>query len=159
MATREHIKRVELADDLRTRWWVRALLATEQDKLGCILRAAMNKQQGDADHEQTLVSFGPKAIILDDTAPENGGIQTDGSGIVWTNVLVPGGLVARTSPVCTLAQLVGAMQRLIDQLEFVSWEADALAAMVRAWIHSDQRKNAGNRPEDRLPVDSIDKDS
>lgn len=160
MALSEQKLRDEVAQGFRQLWWVRALLHTERLPLGAVLRAAMNKQQGDELRgiPQTLVAFGPKAIILDDTAPECFDLLSlDGSGVIWTNVRRPGWLASRTIPVFTVKQFAAATQTLVDDLQFTEDEAFALTAILRAWIHSDQRKGAGNRPEDRLPVDSIDK--
>jgi histidinol-phosphate/aromatic aminotransferase/cobyric acid decarboxylase-like protein len=40
--------RVEVADMVRSQWWVRCLLATEGDQLGLILRAVANYDLPDA---------------------------------------------------------------------------------------------------------------
>lgn len=140
------------AEIARSIWWIRALLATERDKLGCVLRFVMNKQQGDAKHPQVLDAYVSRCTILDDTAPENAGVYKDGSGVVWCNVARPNGLAAKTEPVFTVKQWVGNIQRLVDALDLNAEEAFALVDVNKQWIRHDYRKGSAVMGlNDRIP--------
>jgi hypothetical protein len=133
-------------------WWIRALITTEHDKLGCVLRFVMNKQQGDAKHAQVLDAYTSRCTILDDTAPENVGVPKDGSGVVWCNVSHPGALSARTEPVFTVRDWVGNIQRLVDVLDLNEEEAFALVDANKQFIRHDYRKNLDVMGlDDRIP--------
>jgi hypothetical protein len=138
--------RGEAAEMLLGQWWVRALLATENDTLGAILRAATGLQS------KRLVVFGPRCTILDDSDEKNQDLwlTKDGTGVVWCNVLRPGALgPASPEPICTAGQFARAVQTLIDNLDLSREEAEALVKVCQAWVGTDWRLNAGNLPADR----------
>jgi hypothetical protein len=145
-------KKSDRAEIARSIWWIRALLATEQDKLGCVLRFVMNKQQGDAKHPQVLDAYLSRATILDDTASENIGYPKDGSGVVWCNVGRPGALKGTTEPVFTVREWAGNIQRLVDTLDLNEEEAFALVDSCKQFIRHDYRKGLDVMGlDDRIP--------
>lgn len=141
-------QRRQLSELFLSKWWVKALLATEHDILGAILRSAM----GILPKAEPLVVFGPKCVLLDDLAPECSALPfaKDGSGVVWCNVLEVGALEAVTKPICTVKDMVGAVRNLVDDLEFNIDEVTALLRLITAWIGNDNRSQAMS-VEDRVP--------
>jgi hypothetical protein len=144
--------RAEVAEYALSKWWVWALLHTEHDTLGAVLRAATGLQS------KTLVVFGPRCVILDDADEKNQDILVvkDGSGVVWCNVLEPGGLgPARPMPICTTKAFTTSIQKLVDDLNLTRGEAEALVALCRSWVGTDWRLDAGNLPEDRGVTETL----
>lgn len=123
--------RVEVADLLRSRWWVKCLLATETDNLGLILRATM------AVPTDAPPWLGPSAII-------------DQHGVVLSNYVDEHNRMHFASAVCHIEDLVRNLQGLIDAQGLNRMEAEALMGQVRAWIKSDARPQT-EQAEDRIP--------
>ena len=125
--------RKEVAEIFRGQWWVRALLATEHDKLGLILRAAMAKPTEDPPW------LGPSAIV-------------DPNGMVLSNWVDEHNHMTFAVAVCTLEELVNHARDLCDQLRFTQLEAAALFATLRQWVTVDARPET-EQPEDRVPLE------
>lgn len=116
-------------------WWVRCLLATESDKLGLVLRAAMAKPTLDPPW------LGPSAII-------------DREGIVLSNYVDRLGQRKPIVgfPVCGIDELLDNCRRLADQLALTQAQTEALFDMIRQWIKSDARPTS-EQAEDRIPAE------
>lgn len=125
--------RKEVADIYLSRWWVKVLLATEQDKLGLVLRAAM------AFPSESPPWLGPSAII-------------DDKGMVLSNWVDEHNHMHFAAAVCTIDELVGNARRLCDALKLNRAEAEALFAKLREWIKNDARPTT-EQPEDRIPIE------
>lgn len=125
--------RVEVADMLLSQWWVQCLLATENDQLGLILRAAMGIPTNDPPW------LGPSAII-------------DQKGIVLSNYVDENNKMIFASTVCHVDDLVGNLRRLCDGLALKDIHAHALFSQVKSWIKTDARP-ATEQPEDRIPIE------
>ena len=130
--------RKEVAELLLTRWWVRALLATEEDRLGVILRTCLMKQL----RELTPgVAVAGAAAILND-GPDGGIIRTN-----WWD----GRRMHFAAVICSLDDLLGNCRRLCDQLQFTQLEAEALFGALREWIKD--FRTTGETAEDRVPIE------
>lgn len=125
--------RKEVADLVLERWWVRALLATEKDRLGLVLRAVFALPTNSAPW------LGPSAIV-------------DDKGMVLSNWVDEHNHRHFAAGVCTLEDLIGNLRRLCDTLGFTQMEAEMLFAKVRQWITIDCRP-ASEQPEDRIPIE------
>lgn len=125
--------RDEVADLVRSQWWVRCLLATEEDRLGLILRAVMAKP--------TLSPpwLGPSAII-------------DQNGVVLSNYVDAGNHMIFAAAVCSVNDLVDNLRALVDQLQLSDVQAHALFHQVKGWIKSDARPET-EQAEDRIPLE------
>ena len=125
--------RNEVAGMLLGTWWVQCLLATEEGKLGMILRAAFAKP--------TLNPpwYGPSAII-------------DDKGIVLTNYVDSQNHMHFAEPICSIDELLGNLRRLCDALKLSDTDAYALFEMVKQWVKSDARPET-EQPEDRIPIE------
>lgn len=125
--------RVEVADLVRSQWWVRCLLASEDDQLGLILRAVMGMP--------TLSPpwLGPSAII-------------DDKGIVLSNYVDSNNKMHFAAVVCHVDDLVDNLRALVDMLQISDVQAHALFAQVKAWIKSDARPET-EQAEDRVPIE------
>ena len=124
--------REEVADLLLSRWFVRALLATENDRLGLILRAALEMPTVDPPW------LGPSAILNDD-------------GLIRSNWVDEHQVITVGAVVCTLEDLLGNCRRLCDQLAFTQTEADMLFGKLRQWIKD--FRTTGQTAEDRVPIE------
>jgi hypothetical protein len=116
----------------RSRAWVRALLATENDKLGLILRAAMAKPTKDPPW------LGPSAI-------------TDHEGMILSNWVDEHNKFHFAAGVCTVEELVDNLRRLCDSLRLSQEEAESIFLPVRQWITI--RNDTPEKPEDRVPIE------
>lgn len=125
--------RVEVADMVKSQWWVRALLITEEDQLGLILRAVMGIPTNNPPW------LGPSAII-------------DQKGIVLSNYVDANNKRHFASTVCHIDDLVSNLRRLCDHLQLSDIHAHALFAQVKAWIKSDARPET-EQSEDRIPLE------
>jgi hypothetical protein len=125
--------RVEVADMVRSQWWVRCLLATEEDKLGLILRAAMGIPTINPPW------LGPSAIV-------------DREGVVHSNYVDESNKMHFAAIVCTVDELVGNLRGLVDALQISDVQAHALFTQVKGWIKSDARPET-EQPEDRVPIE------
>jgi hypothetical protein len=125
--------RAEVAELVGSQWWVRALLLTEDDQLGLILRAVMAKP--------TLNPpwLGPSAII-------------DQNGVVLSNYVDAANKRHFAAAVCHIDDLVANLRRLCDTLALSDVHAHALFSQVRAWIATDARPET-EQPEDRVPIE------
>lgn len=125
--------RSEVAELVRGRYWVKALLATEADQLGLILRAVMAKP--------TLSPpwLGPSAII-------------DQNGIVLSNYVDGNNKRHFAAAICHINDLVSNLRRLCDTLAISDVEAHALFAQVRGWIKEDARPHT-EQASDRIPIE------
>jgi hypothetical protein len=133
---REHIPdklRVEVAELVRGRYWVQALLATEHDQLGLILRAAF------AIPTNNPPWLGPSAII-------------DQNGIVLSNYVDGNNKRHFAAAVCHIDDLVSNLRRLCDTLGLSDVHAHALFSQVRGWIKEDARPST-EQAEDRVPIE------
>lgn len=128
----EHL-RVEVADLVRSQWWVKCLLATEHDTLGLILRAAMAKPTN------SPAWLGPSAII-------------DDKGYVLSNYVDAENHMHFASVICHVDDMVANLRRLVDSLQLSDIHAHALFAQVKAWIKTDARPET-EQPEDRIPIE------
>jgi hypothetical protein len=128
----EHL-RVEVAEMLRSNWRVKALLATEDGRLGVILRAVLACPTNDPPW------LGPSAIV-------------DRAGIVLSNWVDEHNHRHFAAAVCTLEDLVNNCRSLCEALSFTDAEANALFFALRAWIKVDARP-ATEQPEDRIPLE------
>jgi len=132
----EHIPEklhVEVADLVRQQWWARALLATESDHLGLILRAVMGIPTKDPPW------LGPSAII-------------DQNGVVLSNYVDSSNKMHFAAAVCSVDDLVGNLRSLVDHLQISDVQAHALFTQVKGWIKSDARPET-EQPEDRIPIE------
>ena len=125
--------RKDVADLFRSRWWVKCLLATEEDRLGLVLRAAMAKPT------ESPPWFGPSAII-------------DDKGWVLTNYVDEGNKMHFATVVCHIDDLVNNARDLADSLQLSDVHAHALFATLRAWIKTDARPET-EQAEDRIPIE------
>lgn len=125
--------RVEVADMVGSLWWTRALLATESDQLGLILRAVMGIPTNNPPW------LGPSAII-------------DQQGIVLSNYVDSNNKRTFAAAVCHIDDLVSNLRRLCDTLNISDVHAHALFGQVRGWIKSDARPET-QQPEDRVPIE------
>lgn len=125
--------RKDVAALVGSQWWVRCLLATEEDQLGLILRAVMAKP--------TLSPpwLGPSAII-------------DPRGIVLSNYVDANNKRHFAAAVCHIDDLVNNLRRLCDSLSLSDVHAHALFDMVKQWIKSDARPHT-EQSEDRVPIE------
>lgn len=125
--------RIEVADMVRSQWWARALLATEDDHLGLILRAVMGMP--------TLSPpwLGPSAII-------------DDKGVVLSNYVDSSNKMHFAAVVCHVNDLVDNLRSLCDSLAISDIQAHALFHQVKGWIKSDARP-ATEQAEDRVPLE------
>jgi hypothetical protein len=133
---REHIPdklRVEVADMVGSLWWTRALLATERDQLGLILRAVMGIPTNNPPW------LGPSAII-------------DQQGIVLSNYVDANNRRTFAAAVCHIDDLVSNLRRLCDTLGLSDVHAHALFSQVRGWIKEDARPST-EQAEDRVPIE------
>jgi hypothetical protein len=133
---REHIPdklRVEVADMVGSLWWTRALLATESDQLGLILRAVMGIPTNNPPW------LGPSAII-------------DQNGIVLSNYVDAQNKRHFAAAVCHINDLVSNLRRLCDTLSLSDVHAHALFSQVRGWIKEDARPST-EQAEDRVPIE------
>jgi hypothetical protein len=128
----EHL-RIEVADLVRSQWWVQCLLVTENDQLGLILRAAMGVPTVDPPW------LGPSAII-------------DDNGIVLSNYVDEQNKMHFAAVVCHIDDLVANLRRLCDGLQLSDTFAHALFGQVKAWIKTDARPET-EQPEDRVPIE------
>ena len=132
----EHIPasiRKEVADLVRQQWWVRCLLATEEDRLGLILRAATGIPT------EAPPWLGPSAII-------------DRQGVVLSNYVDEANHMHFAAAVCHVDDLVGNLRGLVDQLQLTDIQAHALFSQVKAWVKTDARPET-EQPEDRVPLE------
>lgn len=125
--------RVEVADLVRSQWWVKCLLATETDQLGLILRAAMGVPTINPPW------LGPSAII-------------DDKGWLLTNYVDGNNKMHFAATVCHVDDLVANLRRLVDSLDIQGVQAHALFTQVKAWIKTDARPET-EQPEDRIPIE------
>lgn len=125
--------RSEVADIFRSQWWARALLETEHDHLGLILRAVMGIPTKDPPW------LGPSAII-------------DDKGIVLSNFVDSDNKMHFAAVVCHVDDLVANLRALVDQLQVSDVQAHALFSQVKAWIKTDARPET-EQPEDRVPIE------
>ena len=125
--------RVEVADRVRSLWWARALLATENDPLGLILRAVMGVPTRDPPW------LGPSAII-------------DQKGILLSNYVDSANKKHFAAVVCHVGDLVDNLRGLADSLALSDVHAHALFAQVKGWIKSDARPDT-EQAEDRIPLE------
>ena len=125
--------RIEVADLVRSQWWVRCLLVTENDQLGLILRAAMGIPTNDPPW------LGPSAII-------------DDKGVVLSNYVDELNRFHLAAVVCHIDDLVANLRRLCDALQLSDLFAHALFGQVRTWIKSDARPET-EQAEDRVPIE------
>ena len=125
--------REEVAAIYREQWWVKCLLATENDKLGLILRAVMGMPTNDPPW------LGPSAII-------------DQQGMVLSNWVDESNHMHFASGVCTIDELVQNLRGLVDHLQLSFDEATRLFTQVRGWIKSDARPET-EQAEDRIPIE------
>lgn len=125
--------RAEVAAFVASQWWARALLATERDQLGLILRAVLGKPTN------APPWLGPSAII-------------DTHGRVLSNFVDERNHSHFAVTVCHIDDLVANLRRLCDALSLSDVHAHALFAAVRAWIKSDARPET-EQPEDRVPIE------
>ncbi len=125
--------RVEVADLVRSRWWVQCLLATEEDQLGLILRAVMGVPTNDPPW------LGPSAII-------------DDKGVVLSNYVDEQNKMHFAAVVCHIDDLVANLRQLCDGLQLGDTYAHALFGQVKGWIKSDARPEA-EQAEDRVPLE------
>lgn len=125
--------RGDVAEIYRSQWWVQALLQTEEDHLGLILRAVMGVP--------TLSPpwLGPSAII-------------DDQGIVLSNYVDADNRMHFAAVVCHVDDLVANLRALVDQLQVSDVHAHALFSQVKGWIKSDARPET-EQPEDRIPIE------
>lgn len=128
----EHL-REEVAEIYRSLWWVKCLLATEQDRLGLILRAIC------ALPTEKPPWLGPSAII-------------DEGGRVLSNWVDEHNHFHLAAVVCHIDDLLNNLRDLAAQLQLSHTETEALFAQVRCWIKSDARPIDGNAVEDRIPA-------
>ena len=125
--------RADVAAMYRSRWWVKALLITEHDKLGLILRAAFAKPTV---HPPWL---GPTAIV-------------DRDGMVLSNWVDDKQRMTFAAAVCTLQELVDNCRELCNDLKFTQMEANMLFDHLRQWITIDARPKS-EQAEDRVPLE------
>jgi len=125
--------RTEVAELVGSTWWCRALLMTETDQLGLILRAVMAKPTLDPPW------LGPSAII-------------DQNGIVLSNYVDSSNHMNFAAAICHIDDLVSNLRRLCDTLGLGDVHAHALFSQVRSWIKSDARPET-EQPEDRIPIE------
>lgn len=125
--------RGEVAALVGSQWWARALLATEADQLGLILRAAMGIPT------KAPPWLGPSAII-------------DDKGIVLSNYVDAANKRTFAAAVCHIDDLVANLRRLCDALHLTDVQAHALFAQVRAWITADARPHT-EQADDRIPIE------
>lgn len=133
---REHIPdklRNEVAELVGSTWWCRALLITESDQLGLILRAVM------AIPTDRPPWLGPSAII-------------DDKGIVLSNYVGEDNRPHVGVVVCHINDLVENLRRLCDSLGLSDVHAHALFSQVRGWITSDARPHT-EQASDRIPIE------
>lgn len=133
---REHIPdklRVEVADMVKSQWWVQCLLLTEHDQLGLILRAVMEIPTN------APPWLGPSAII-------------DQNGIVLSNYVEANNKRTFAAAVCHIDDLVSNLRRLCDTLSISDVHAHALFSQVRGWIKEDARPHT-QQAEDRVPIE------
>lgn len=133
---REHIPeklRTEVAELVGSQWWARALLISEHDQLGLILRAVMGVPTN------LPPWFGPSAII-------------DQNGIVLSNYVDARNKFHFAATVCHIDDLVNNLRRLCDTLAISDVEAHALFAQVRGWIKEDARPHT-EQASDRVPIE------
>ena len=125
--------RTEVADIYLQQWWAQVLLATEEDRLGLILRAVMAIPSADPPW------LGPSAII-------------DDKGMVLSNWVDESNRMHFAAAVCTIKELVDNLRRVCDQCDLSAGDAEKLFDMVRRWIRVDARPNT-EQPEDRVPLE------
>lgn len=125
--------RIEVADMVRSQWWVRCLLATEEDQLGLVLRAVMGVPTINPPW------LGPSAII-------------DDKGVVLSNYVDERQKMHFAAVVCHIDDLVANLRRLVDALQISDTYAHALFGQVKAWIKTDARPET-EQPEDRVPIE------
>lgn len=125
--------RAEVAELVGSTWWARALLISEHDQLGLILRAVMGIP---TDHPPWL---GPSAII-------------DNKGIVLSNYVDGNNKRHFAAAICHIDDLVSNLRRLCDTLSLSDVHAHALFAQVRGWIKEDARPHT-EQAEDRVPIE------
>ncbi len=125
--------RGDVADLVRSQWWVRCLLATEHDLLGMVLRAVM------AVPTVNPPWFGPSAVI-------------DNKGIVLTNYVDERNKMHFATAVCHIEDLVNNLRSLCDTLQISDVQAHALFNQVKGWIKIDARPET-EQPEDRIPIE------
>ena len=125
--------RVEVAELVGSTWWCRALLMTEHDQLGLILRAVMQIPTN------APPWLGPSAII-------------DQKGIVLSNFVGADNKRHFAAAICHVDDLVSNLRRLCDTLAISDVHAHALFAQVKGWITSDARPDT-QQPEDRVPIE------
>ena len=126
--------REDVAAIYLSRWWVKALLATQDDKLGLILRAAFACPTVDPPW------LGPTAII-------------DDAGAVLSNWVDASNRMTFAAAVCTLQELVDNARDLCERLNFTQAEAEALFQRLRQWITIDARPKS-EQAEDRIPLEA-----
>ena len=125
--------RKDVADLVRSQWWVRCLLATENDRLGLILRAVMGVPT------EAPPWFGPSAII-------------DDQGVALSNYVDEINKMHFAAVVCHVDDLVNNLRGLVDALQISDVQAYALFSQVKGWIKSDARPHT-EQPEDRVPIE------
>lgn len=125
--------REEVASMVRQQWWVRCLLATEQDQLGLILRAVMGVPTNNPPW------LGPSAII-------------DQNGFVLSNYVDESNKMHFAAAVCHVDDLVDNLRALCDTLKISDVQAHALFSQVKGWIKSDARPTT-EQAEDRVPIE------
>lgn len=125
--------RKEVAELVGSKWWVRALLITEEDQLGLILRAVMGIPTNNPPW------LGPSAII-------------DDKGIVLSNYVDANNKRHFAAAICHIDDLVSNLRRLCDSLHLSDTHAHALFAQVRSWIKEDARPHT-EQAEDRVPLE------
>lgn len=125
--------RQDVADMVRSVWWVRCLLETENGRLGMILRAAMAKPT------ESPPWFGPSAII-------------DNDGWVLTNYVDDSNKQHFACVACHIDDLVNNLRDLAGLLRLADHEAEALFAAIRAWIKEDARPHT-EQAQDRVPIE------
>lgn len=133
---REHIPdklRAEVAAMVGSTWWARALLISEHDQLGLILRAAMGIPTN------APPWLGPSAII-------------DQNGIVLSNYVDTNNKRTFAAAICHINDLVSNLRRLCDTLAISDVHAHALFAQVRGWIKEDARPHT-EQANDRVPLE------
>lgn len=126
--------REEVAELVRSQWWVRCLLASEEDPvLGLVLRAVMGIP---TDSPPWL---GPSAII-------------DQNGIILSNYVDSKNKLHFAATVCHVNDLVDNLRALCDHLAISDVQAHALFSQVKVWIKTDARPET-EQPEDRIPIE------
>lgn len=133
---KEHIPdrlRKDVADLVRSAWWVKCLLATEEDVLGLVLRAVMGVPT------ESPPWLGPSAII-------------DNHGLVLTNFVDTNNHMHFAAAVCHIDDLVANLRSLCDTVQITDTQAHALFSQVKGWIKTDARPET-EQPEDRVPLE------